>query len=438
MPGAFDSGFDSGFDLSGVAPPASGGEGFIRVEIAFTSQANPDAWNLGLDAFPVTLGDALTEAWTDVTPFAKSLSINRGKARELDAYQVGRCSVGLQNILRRFDPLNLDGPYVEAGETLVKPGKPMRVIATDPTDDVEYPLFRGTITDWGLDYSGAFNAITTATASDALALLPTAGINYTTSSAFTGVVVSQLLEEAGISQNVIDVGDVLAQGMTWTGTLAQALRNLEQTEQGHLYSPPDGGITYRERGYAAYDPRATTSQASFGATGLPYESIALSYDSDAIKNKARVTRRGGTRQEFANVDSIAEYGERLITLTDLACLDDAAAEALAEFVVDQRGDPKVRIDSIVCAPIRSPEVLTTAISTRILDRITVDFIPPGATSPYSQDVFVIGIAHSWTPPGAMRTTFRFMPVGLYAGPWWVLGVGELGDTEGPTVTRLGV
>jgi len=47
----------------------------------------------------------------DVTAFVRSVSIRRGRSRELDRFSTGTATVVFNNEDRRFDPLYSAGPY---------------------------------------------------------------------------------------------------------------------------------------------------------------------------------------------------------------------------------------------------------------------------------------------------------------------------------------
>jgi hypothetical protein len=102
-----------------------------KVEMAFATGANPNAWTLDVSPFPVTLGPAEIDVWTDVTDDVQTLNITRGRSRELDAFAPGTCQVLMLNEDRDYDPLNLDGPHVN----------------TEATQERQSTLSDGTITD---------------------------------------------------------------------------------------------------------------------------------------------------------------------------------------------------------------------------------------------------------------------------------------------------
>lgn len=76
---------------------------------------------LGLAANPL---DALASvAWTDVTPYARSFFIARGRQHELNRFEAGKASVTLDNLDRRFDPEFAASPYAPN----IKPMRRLRI-----------------------------------------------------------------------------------------------------------------------------------------------------------------------------------------------------------------------------------------------------------------------------------------------------------------------
>src|SRR5258707_1147523 len=73
--------------------------------------------------FPVVKTEVMFDGsnWTDTTAFADfsgggNITITRGSSRvesPVTRYDASQCSIPLLNTDRRFDPSNLDGPYVD-------------------------------------------------------------------------------------------------------------------------------------------------------------------------------------------------------------------------------------------------------------------------------------------------------------------------------------
>jgi Concanavalin A-like lectin/glucanases superfamily len=81
--------------------------------------------------------------WTDVSTWARRVSLSRGRDHELSRSQAGTAQIALSNLDRRFDPLNSASPYWP----YVIPMRQVRVSAV--WSSVTYFLFTGFIEDWG-------------------------------------------------------------------------------------------------------------------------------------------------------------------------------------------------------------------------------------------------------------------------------------------------
>lgn len=84
----------------------------------------------------------VTPTWTDVTPWFRAISTNRGRSSELDDFQPGAATVVLDNRDRRFDSTHTTGPHY--GLLL-----PRRQIKIETIIGVTTrPVFRGVISSW--------------------------------------------------------------------------------------------------------------------------------------------------------------------------------------------------------------------------------------------------------------------------------------------------
>jgi hypothetical protein len=81
--------------------------------------------------------------WTDVSQWARRVSLSRGRDHELSRSQAGTAQIALSNLDRRFDPLNTASPYYP----YVIPMRQVRVSAV--WSAATYYLFTGYIEDWG-------------------------------------------------------------------------------------------------------------------------------------------------------------------------------------------------------------------------------------------------------------------------------------------------
>lgn len=112
----------------------------LILEASFVTSTDPlifhldDATRGRLDT-NVLAGDLVFD---DISHLVRSADISRGSDRvssPIVSYDAGTCALVLDNRDRRFDPTNLDGPYVVAGRSQVTTGRPMRIRARYGTRD---------------------------------------------------------------------------------------------------------------------------------------------------------------------------------------------------------------------------------------------------------------------------------------------------------------
>lgn len=87
--------------------------------------------------------------WLEITPYVRSVQIQRGRNDELEPFQGGKATVVLDNRTRLFDPFNTAGAYY--GKLL--PRKQIRIVAQN--NGVNYGLFRGFVSGFPVEWTDA-------------------------------------------------------------------------------------------------------------------------------------------------------------------------------------------------------------------------------------------------------------------------------------------
>lgn len=104
--------------------------------------------------------------WTDVSNWVRSVSIQRGRADELQNFDAGTAQVVLDNRDRRFDPTYTSSPY----SPNLTPNRQIRISGT--VSGTTTVVFRGFVTGWPVTISAAgFDETVTLSCFDALGLL---------------------------------------------------------------------------------------------------------------------------------------------------------------------------------------------------------------------------------------------------------------------------
>jgi hypothetical protein len=88
-------------------------------------------------------------AWTEITQYVRNISIRRGRQDDLQQFPPGTASLTLDNRDRLFDPFNTAG----ANYAYLKPRKQIKIVAN--WNGTEYPLYRGYVAGWPVEYTEA-------------------------------------------------------------------------------------------------------------------------------------------------------------------------------------------------------------------------------------------------------------------------------------------
>jgi len=352
---------------------------------------SPEQGVLGQD----TLGGL---AFVDVTEKLASVSIQRGKNRDLERYSAGSLDVTFHNEDRFFDPV------VGTAIDLV-PRVPIRV-SMDGTAQ-----FYGSVNDWNFNYSTSGKSDANVTATDDFQFLANRPIDATGSSVeqTTGERVEAVLDMLTVAwpsdRRDIDTGNVtLGTGIFEGQNSLEYLQLIEQTEQGQLFIAKNGDLTFRSQESSAPSSGSLVAFADDG-TGIPFVNADIDYGSELMANRAVVESPGGTAIATDDL-SILNYGiiERTYNVLNA---DPAVLTDIAEYIVQRYADPKLRfaaitvnLDSIGAADRAS------VLGLEISDVVSVTFTPNQTGSAIERFGQVIRIQHSESP-GRHDVTFGF-------------------------------
>lgn len=387
---------------------AAAGMAEIIVEIGF---AGPDTSGLLILDDPVrgllNTGQLAADlAMVDVSADVLGFTTRRGATRAdgpVLRYEAGTATLDLGVTDRRYDPTNLDGPYVVAGQSEVGPMRPVRIRAT--WDGVTYPVMTAYTDDFVTTYEDPQWVQVSVPCTDAFVVFQSndrAAVAAVGAGETTGARVERILDSISWPADARDVaaGQTTVQATDLAGAALAELQLVAETELGEFYIDTAGDAYFRGRDGVLTDARSTTSQATFGDDGseLPYETVVLDTASGRqLVNQVRIARAGGAEQAVDDATSIARYLTRTYRRSGLLMEADDEALNYASFVLYQGRSAEVRIASMTIDPRTDPDQLwPQVLGRRIGDRITVRKRPPGGGDPLERDVFIRGIGHRFT------------------------------------------
>lgn len=361
-----------------------------RVQIAFNLSANGVGSYFTLDdATKGVLGGATYllggDVLVDVTSKVRSVSVKRGRSRQLDRFVSGSANITLDNRDRAFDPTNASSAYYGS----IVPGKQI-TIDRDGAD-----IYVGNVADWNFMYDLGGDATAEPSCTDGFAYLAQQTVTPGTQTAqATGARIAAVLSDVGwpSAQRSINTGvanldaDVVTAG---TNALQYLQKVGDYSEPGAFFISKDGLATFRDRATL----QAYTSGISFGSAGIPFVDFAVVYGIEEMVNSIAVTYTAGTvvaGTATANgTASQAKYG--VIDSTVETLLAAAAdAQALADWQVGLYSEPVYRVDSVTVNLDRlTAAQVISVLALELGDAVSVT--PPNGSA--AQIVSIDGIEH---------------------------------------------
>jgi hypothetical protein len=350
----------------------------------------------------------------DATEWVQEISINRGRSDILQDFTAGRCVIVLNNNDRRFDPLNASSPYVDpsTGESGVVPRRKVTVKYGSTT------LFTGRITDIDFEYEPTPVTRSTCTieaSDDFLRLASTYISAHTPTSALSGAAVSAILDRAEVnypSTRSISTGTATigAYPIAESTNTLDYLLDVSRTEQGYLFIKGNGDLNFTDRVTASFASPTFTFTDS--GSGVGYSDFGVQYGDEFLYNRILVENATGTTVNADDATSQTTYGISALRLGECLFASDAAAQSLADFLLNEYKEPEYRIDEIKVD--FAGANVSTANQQSIVDLdlggviAVVKSFSTGTPSSVSQNLAIQQINHSISPL-AHSINFRLSP-----------------------------
>lgn len=341
-----------------------------------------------LDTSPYGLGGTL---FFDVTSKVRSVSIRRGKNRQLDQYDQGLANVVFNNNDRTFDPEFEGSPYY--GQII-----PKRQIRITSGGVVQ---FFGLIDDWNLFYEPNGDSTVAAAASDAFAAFATQTIALRTNTAeLSGDRINTILSLPEINWPLDSREVETGQMLLGTDTIADDtvaltyLRQIEKSEPGSFFISKSGSVVFRDRLTAATSGGVTLAD---DGTGIAYTGMRVQYGSELLANEIVLQNFANTEVTALEQESIGLYGIANLTQSDLLIANDSDLTDLAVFYAQKFSSPEYRFESVEVIVDQLPTVDQTAILGLELGSVVrIRFTPNGIAPAIEKYAEIIRIDHSIT------------------------------------------
>lgn len=377
------------------------------------------------------LGPGTTYA--DVTAGCLNVDIMRGRRDIGDQFTHGHMGFTLTDSKYTsmiFNPFDTSSPYYDPANNQpgLAPLRKVRFGRYDSTNTVQY-LFCGFIVNYDYQFNlGGIDTVSVSCADDFYILAQTQLAAWNPSEQLSGARITALLDKTevaypattrNIATGTVTLGGSAAYNVANGTSVAAYANKINQAEQGRIFisrgnSSGKGVFTFQNRIGNTLAGNVKIDFHDDGAAGTaPYNGVDISFQGDQVCNRASVTIAGSSTPQVAdNVASQAKYLIQSQSITDSLLHNDAAALALAQYLVV--GNPSARFNELdtTVPMIPTTALKEAAVTVDIGDVITIQKnIKTGPSTNYqmSQSSAVEGIAHNIDFASGHKITYFTSP-----------------------------
>jgi hypothetical protein len=339
----------------------------------------------------------------DLTNQVLSISITRGRNRELEQYNAGTASVRFKDPQRILDPLNTSSPYYP----YVGPRQPIQIYANG------IAIYTGFVTDWDLAYDFVVAGdVNTASCADAFTVLANQNMNeWTPTAQLTGARIDAVLNRPEVTYQgpySLKAGSsTLGAFKVAAGTnVLNYLQLISASEQGNLWITATGSLAFQGR---TYNPTVSDLTFSDTGTGIQYSKLTNAFGDELLYNYVQAQSPAGASPEVAKDDtSIALYQAQQYTKLDLLNSTTTEVNNIANYLLGRYKNPVLRFTGLevqLAALDYDDQYTVLGAEITSITSVTKSF-STGTPSSVTQKVFISGISHEIVP-GSHKVRFTF-------------------------------
>jgi hypothetical protein len=347
--------------------------------------------------------DGTTE-FANVMDSVTTITVRRGRRDVGDQFSAGTMTFTIQDVDGVFNPFDENSPYYDTAES--KPGlAPLRAVQLIRYDSTDVPesIFSGYVVNF--DYNFGLGTLDTVTVycADQFYLLAQTYLNELNVSAETsGERIETVLDlpevdfPAGardIATGTVNLGHDAAYTVPAGTNVLQYITQINETaEFGRLFMSRSGVLTFQDR--IGTTLSAPVADFHDDGTNFKYDGVGISFEADAVVNRAVVTGLDGDSHTATNAGSIATYFIQTTSITNSLLHDSTEIQAAAEYLLNPEPEPRYTSVATRFLMLTTPQKDTLA-TVDIGDTISIEkTFPSGAgTSQLAQELTVEGIEH---------------------------------------------
>jgi hypothetical protein len=347
--------------------------------------------------------DGTTE-FADVMDSVTTVTVRRGRRDVGDQFSAGTMTFTIQDVDGVFNPFDENSPYYDTAEA--KPGlAPLRAVQLIRYSSTNVPesIFSGYVVNF--DYNFGLGTLDTVTVycADQFYLLAQTYLNELNVTAETsGERIETVLDlpevdfPAGardIATGTVNLGHDAAYTVpAGTNTLQYISQINDTAEFGRLFMSRSGVLTFQDR--IGTTLSAPVADFHDDGTNFKYDGVGISFEADAVVNRAVVTGLDGDSHTATDAGSIATYFIQTTSITNSLLHDSTEIQAAAEYLLNPEPEPRYTSVATKFLMLTTAQKDTLA-TVDIGDTISIEkTFPSGAgTSQLAQELTVEGVEH---------------------------------------------
>jgi hypothetical protein len=351
-----------------------------------------------------------TTDFADVTDSTTQISVRRGRQDQGDQFSAGTMTFTINDVDGIFNPFDDTSPFYNSPEALpgLSPLRAVELIRYSATNVPEY-LYRGKIVNY--DYNFSLDGIDSVTVycSDNFYLLSqtyidelNVGVETSGQRIETVLDLPEVDYPAGAARNIdpgtVDLGHNAAYTVPAGTNVLSYLSQINQTaEFGRLFMSRAGVLTFTPR----VGNTLSGSVADFhdDGTNIPYDNLGITFEADAVTNRALVQNLGNSVATADELDSQALFFIQTNSITN-SLLDDKELAAAANYLLDPYPEPRYNSVETVFGALTTAQRDAVAVID-ISDTISIEknFVTGATITTLAQELSVEGIEHEITLTG---------------------------------------
>jgi hypothetical protein len=357
----------------------------------------------GLLDSPDFVLDGTTE-FASVLESTTNIAVKRGRRDIGDQFSAGTITFNITDVDGIFNPFDENSPYYNTPDSQpgLAPMREMKLIRYDSTNNPEL-LFSGYVVNYDYNFGlGELDTVTVYGADQFYLLAQTFLDELNVSAELSGARISTVLSlpevdfplaQRNIATGTVNLGHNAAYTVSAGTNALSYIAQINQTaEFGRVFMSREGDFTFQNRiGNTLSGPVADFHD---DGTAIPYTTCGISFQADAVINRAVITGLDGTTATAEDTGSIAQYFIQTASITNSLLHEQASIDTAAAYQLFPQPEPRFTSVETPFLALTTPQKDTLAV-VEIGDTITVEktFQTGVTTTSLAQELAVEGIEH---------------------------------------------